>query len=118
MSDPMRDPRDLGGSFSGGDDPFGQGDVLLDARYAILADNLDVCKVDPEHGARGREGVYAVLIGGRINQTQDRARVMFFGDLDWLAALVTEINGVAERAGRSAEFGRLCDERWRRMPHP
>ena len=112
----MTDPRDLGGSFSGGDDPFGEGDVLIDARHAILADQLDVCKVDKERGARGQE-FYALLIGGRINQTQDRAHVMALGDLGWLAALITEAHGVAERAGRLEALGELCKRRWEAMPH-
>jgi hypothetical protein len=111
----VTDPRDLGGTFSGGDDPFGQGDVLIDARHAILAEHLDVCKVDRERGARGQDA-YAVIVSGRINQTQDRARVMFFGDLDWLAALVTEIHGVIERSGVHDEFLALCDARWKAMP--
>ena len=125
MADPLSDvpfedetdPRKLGGSFSGGEDPFGEGNVLIDARHAILADHLDVCKIDPEQGARGHEGVYAVLVSGRINQSQDRARVMFFGDLDWLASLITEAHGVAERDGRLSALGELCAKRWESMPH-
>jgi hypothetical protein len=117
MAPDITDPRDLGGSFSGGDDPFGASNVLIDARHAILASHLDICKIDPEGGARGRDDVYAVIVGGRINQTQDTARVLFFGDLDWLASLITEAHGVAERDGKLAELQRLCQERWEKMPH-
>jgi hypothetical protein len=112
----MTDPRELGGDIAGPGGPFEHGGVLLDASKAIHVDFQEVCKIDAEHGARGQLA-FALLVEGRINQTQDRAKVMCIESLDGLAALVTEINGVAERAGVHDEFLALCDARWKAMPH-
>jgi len=114
------DPRELGGDIAGPGGPFEHGGVVLDASRAILADEVDVAKVDPDAGARGHDETFAILVGGRINQTQDRGKVMMFGDLDLFASLITEMHGVAERAG--VDYARrlrdLCVERWAKMPHP
>lgn len=115
MSD-IDDPRDLGGSIAGPGGPYEHGQVVLDASKALIVDFQEVCKVDEHGGARGQL-MFALLLEGRINQTQDRARVMCFESLDGLAALVTEVNGVAERAGVQDEFLAICDQRWKAMPH-
>lgn len=115
MSD-IDDPRELGGDIAGPGGPFDSGGVVLDASKAILVDYQEICKVD--EGFRGQLG-FALLVEGRINQTEDRAKVMLFESLDGLAALVTEINAVTQRASPliHEEFRRLCDERWKEMPH-
>lgn len=112
----MSDPRELGGDIVGPGGPFDRGGVLLDMSKAIHVDYQEVCKIDPR-GARGQLA-FALVLEGRINQTQDRAKVMCIESLDGLAALVTEANGVAERAGVLDEFMALCDARWKAMPHP
>jgi hypothetical protein len=108
------DPRELGGDIAGPGGPFEHGQVVLDASKALHIDFQEVCKID--EGARGQLA-FALLLEGRINRTDDRAKIMCIESLDGLAALVTEINGLADRAGVTAEFKRLCDERWAKMPH-
>lgn len=119
VADTVDDPRKLGGEIAGPGGAMDFGGVVLDARHAILVESQEVCKVDPEHGARGNDEMFAFLFAGRINQTIDRAKVMLFGDLDFMAAIVTEIHGVAERAGPEYQrkLHRLCEDRWREMPH-
>lgn len=109
----MTDPRDLGGDIVGPGGPFGEGDVVLDTSKAVLMDSLNVAKVD--NPSDGRE-VVAMLIGGRINQSPDRASVMVLGNLDMLASFITEAHGLAERMGQQEELFRLCDARWADMP--
>jgi hypothetical protein len=70
----MTDPRELGGDIAGPGGPFDHGAVLLDASKAIHVDFQEVCKIDAEHGARGQLA-FALLVEGRINQSQDRAKV-------------------------------------------
>jgi hypothetical protein len=110
--DDMTDPRDLGGDIAGPGGPHDFGGVVLDASKALIVDYQEVCKID--EGARGRLG-FAVLVSGRINQSEDRAKVMLFESLDGLAALVTEIHAVAERAGVGVELYKLCGERWQKL---
>jgi hypothetical protein len=112
----MTDPRGLGGEIAGPGGPFDGGNVVIDASNAIIVDYQEICKIDPNQGARGQLA-FALVVGGRINQTQDRAKVMCIEGLDGLAALVTEIHGVAERAGVTKEFMEACEKRWKVMPH-
>jgi hypothetical protein len=115
----VEDPRLLGGAMAGPGGPFDHGGTVLDASRAILVDSQEVCKVDRERGARGQE-MFAFLFEGRINQSPDRARVMLFGDVDFMAAVITECHGVAERAGADCQrrLHERCAERWADMPHP
>jgi hypothetical protein len=108
------DPRELGGSIGGPGGPFDEGGVVIDATKAILVDHQTVSQVDK--GVRDQMAV-ALLAEGRINQSEDRASVVLLLSMDGLAALVTEIHGITERAGYHAEFKRICNERWKEMPH-
>jgi hypothetical protein len=111
------DPRELGGDMAGPGGPFDFGQTVIDARQAVLVDAQEWAKVDPEAGARGQDEMFAGLFQGRINQTQDRARVLLFGNLDFLAATITEIHGIAERAGLNNKLMAACEARWADMPH-
>lgn len=110
----LTDPRELGGSVAGPGGPMDEGAFIIDSRRAILMDSLEVVKVDDSSGM----DALAMLAGGRINRSEDTARVMFLGDLDMLAAFITEAHGLAERMGRQDELHGLCRARWERMPHP
>lgn len=112
----VTDPRELGGAIAGPGGPFDFGQSVIDASRALLVDSQDIAKIDPEKGARGQEA-FAAVFSGRINQTPDRASVMLMGDLDFLAATITEMHGVAERAGLQKRLHELCEQRWREMPH-
>jgi hypothetical protein len=107
------DPRELGGAVSGPGGPFDEGQVIVDTSRAILQDHLEVVKID--NPSDGRE-IVAVLISGRINRSIERADVMVMGDLDMLAAFITQAHGLAERMGRQDELHDLCRRRWAEMP--
>lgn len=111
MSD--TDPRILGGEIAGPGGPHDHGQSVVDTSRAMLMDALNVVKLD--NPSDGREMV-AMLIEGRINQSADRAKVMVLGDLDMLAAFITEAHGLANRMGRGDELFGLCEARWTQMP--
>jgi hypothetical protein len=112
----VKDPRELGAAMAGPGGPFDMGGVVIDASRALIVDYQDIAKIDPEQGARGQEA-FACTFSGRINQTPDRASVMLLGDIDFMAATITEMHGVAERAGLQRKLHEACEARWREMPH-
>ncbi len=91
------DPRKIPGSMAGPGGPHDKGGVVLDARNAVILETVDVSTVDPERGGRGQSAV-AMVLGGRINQTQDRARVLFLFGSDGAASIVTELIALFGRA--------------------
>lgn len=91
------DPRRIPGSMAGPGGPHDRGGVVLDARNAVLLETVDVSTVDPERGGRGKPAV-ALVLGGRINQTQHRASVLFLFGSDGAAAIVTELLALLGRA--------------------
>ena len=92
MSNRVRssDPRRLRGDMAGPGGPHDVGGVVLDTSRAIILETVDVSTIDPDHGGRGQSGI-ALLLGGRINQTKDRARVLFLFDTDGAASIITEL---------------------------
>lgn len=91
------DPRNLKGAIVGDGGPHETGGVLLDTRNAILLNDVTVSTVDPEGGGRGKE-YFAMLLAGRINQTQDDAQVLFVMNTDGAAAVVTQLLALLVRA--------------------
>jgi len=89
---------------SGGDivdvagDPYAHGGVVLDVRKAVLMDELDVSLVDPHPGSDEMPGV-AILIQGRINFQDARARQLYLMEIDGAAALASELIALMHRAG-------------------
>lgn len=96
MGESTSDPRGLHGDMSGPD-----GSVVLDTRRAVLLDHTNVCRVD-DYG--GPEEMWAMLLSGRINKSQDRAQVLFLFGIDGAAAIITELLMLAERAGGAEEL--------------
>jgi len=84
------DPRRIPGAMAGPGGPHDVGGVVLDARNAVILDSVDVSTIDPERGARGQHAV-ALVLGGRINQTKERASVLFLFGTDGAASIVTEL---------------------------
>lgn len=107
-------PRNLYGDIAGPGGPFDSGAVILDASNAVLLDNTEVAKIDETED--GRKAM-AMLLSGRVNRAIERAQVMFLFDLDGAAAIITELHGLAERAGWQRELSELCEERWQTMEH-
>ncbi len=91
------DPRRIPGAMAGPGGPHDHGGVVLDARNAVLMDAIDVSTIDPDAGARGQSAL-AMVLSGRVNQTQDRASVLFIFGTDGAAGLVTELVAVIGRA--------------------
>lgn len=88
MADRSTDPRKIPGSMAGPGGPHDRGGVVLDTRNAVLLDSIDVSTLDPDRGARGQSGL-ALVLGGRINQTKDRASVLFIFGTDGAAGIIT-----------------------------
>ncbi len=91
----VTNPRALGGDISAGSDPYGVNAVTGDSRGAVLLDRVDVSIA---HGDQGTPDVVALLLGGRVNGSRDRARVLYAMDADGAAGLVTEIEALMDRA--------------------
>jgi len=91
------DPRKIPGAMVGPGGPHDRGGVVLDARHAVLLETVDVSTLDPERGGRGQAAL-AMLLGGRINQTKDRASVLFIFGTDGAAAIISELIAVMGRA--------------------
>jgi hypothetical protein len=70
--------------------------TAVDTRHGILVDSLNAARV--AHGTRGQL-VYALQLGGRVNQSTDRVSVLHLLDADGLAAIVGEAVLLAQRDG-------------------
>lgn len=92
--------------------------ALVDARNAILLDEVDVCLVDPNPGEPEEHGRVALTLAGRVNMRDERSSVLFMFGADGAAAIVTQLVGLAARAGDpyAAEFAGLVEARMGEMP--
>lgn len=95
------DPRKIPGSMAGPGGPHDRSGVVLDARHAVLLETVDVSTLDPERGARGQAAL-AMVLAGRINQSCDRASVLFLFGTDGAAAVITQLIAVIGRAAGPA----------------
>lgn len=92
-------PRRLGGGIAGPGGPHDQGAVVIDATDTILMDSIDVCVIDQvRDGQSAGRGIYLV-VDGRINKTDERARVGIACNTDGAAAVITELLALTYRAG-------------------
>lgn len=112
----VKDPRELGGALAGPGGAFDWGQTVIDASRAILVDDQEIAKVDPK-SAGDNDETFACIYSGRINRTPDRASVMLLGDMDFMAATITEMHHVAKRAGLHDKLTAACERRWKQMPH-
>lgn len=104
------DPRRAGGDMVGPGGPRDMHGIIHDVRRAVLLDHNDVALVhtgryttvgDPGVG----EGVMVVeddgigvLMEGRINKSTERARILFLTNTDGVAALVSQLTALMDRA--------------------
>lgn len=86
----------LGGDIAGPGGPHDKGAVIFHTAGAMILDYSTFAMMDAE--GVGQEGV-AILLEGRINQTQHRGKVLVLTSDDGLAALVTEGMALMGRAG-------------------
>lgn len=118
MSGEATDPRRVsGGSISGPGGPYGEDDVVVDVTNAVI---LDACEVTIVGGVRkgvlDPKPISCLLLSGRINKTTERAHVMFLMNEDGAAGIVTQLIGLASRAGWGDEFMQRVRERMEEMP--
>jgi hypothetical protein len=78
-------------------DPHARGGVLMDARNAVLMDAVDVSLVDTK--GEDEQLVCALLLAGRVNYQDRRATQLYLFDADGAAAIISELTGLAARAG-------------------
>lgn len=107
------DPRKIPGGMAGPGGPHDDGGVVLDTRNAVLLDTIDVSTLDPERGGRGQSAL-ALVLGGRINRSPDRASVLFIFGSDGAAGIISELIAVMGRASGPefvAEFMKDLGER-------
>lgn len=113
------DPRRPGGSISGpgADDPYAENEVVIDTHDAVL---LDACEVAIIGAVRGGvldpKPITALVLIGRINKTTETARILYLLNEDGAAGIVTQLIGVAHRAGWGDEFLERVRERMEAMP--
>lgn len=118
---PGEDTAPLQGSMvDAANDPYSRGTVLMDARHAILMDEVDVCLVDAQPGESRNPATarLSLVVAGRVNMRDERSSVLLMFGWDGAAALITQCYGLASRAGGGhlEELHRLVDERIDRLP--
>lgn len=111
-----RDPRRVQGSISDSDDPYGIENVLVDVTDALLLEAFTVSLVGTISKGLPEEDVLAMELKGRINKTEERISVLCLTNADGAAALVSQLIGLASRAGWRNEFMELVQKRIEEMP--
>jgi hypothetical protein len=94
----MCDPRRLGGAIVGGG-PHSRRTSIIDPRNAVLVDHIDVCLVEGFSGGKTQGARAFVVLSGRVNKTRDQVRTGFLLGDDGVAAIVSELVSIMERAG-------------------
>lgn len=110
------DTAEIPGDIIGpGDDAFAEDSVIVDTRRAVLLSYSDVCITT--NGSDGQE-FCAMLMKGRVNRSEDVSRVLYLTGPDGMAALVSQLVGLAQRKGGdfANEFGTLLNRRLRELP--
>jgi hypothetical protein len=76
---------------------------VLDTSKAVLLDYAEACIA---HLTRKGEplDVTALMLGGKINGSPDRSRILYLMDLDGAADVVAHLLALAQRNGQSTEF--------------
>lgn len=92
------DPREHAttGALIGGEDAHGKGNVLIDARSAVLLDSTGVALIDTK---REEEIAMMLTLGGRVNMAGDRVEHAYMFGPDGAAGIATELIMLAHRAG-------------------
>jgi hypothetical protein len=80
----------------------GEGDVQVDTRTAVLLDHVDVALVGTVRGQEEPSATLGMMLAGRINKTDERAKILFLFDEDGAAAIIAQLIALATRI--SPEF--------------
>jgi hypothetical protein len=111
-----RDLRLIKGRISGPGGAFDIGGVVIDTEGALLPDELFVSTIDPDDAATADAPLVAMEVAGRINRTQDRARLVMLGDVDLAASFITELYGLAARGRFTEALDRAVARRLEQLP--
>jgi hypothetical protein len=98
------DPRLPRGDIAGPGGPHDHGQVVVDTTNAVLLDYNEVVLVDQIRNGQSQGEALGLLLAGRINKTQDHARILFLMDEDGASAIVANLVGLATRAGFGPNF--------------
>lgn len=93
------DPRRPRGDIAGPGGPFDRNQTVVDAADAVLMDTIDVSMIEVASCDGEIKRAYALMLSGRINRTEEHARILFLFGADGAAGIVSEILGLANRAG-------------------
>lgn len=80
-------------------DPHARGNVVIDARNAILMETVDCCLVDTHPGEEAEPERLCLTLGGRVNMRDERSQVLFMFGVDGAAALVSQLIALGGRIG-------------------
>jgi hypothetical protein len=96
-------------------DPYARGNVIFDVRGAVLMDELDVALLDDASSPRP---FLALSLRGRINYGTERSETLYLFDEDGAAAIITQLMGLAMRAGKEwlVALEERIDERMKELP--
>lgn len=114
MSD---DPRKLRGSISGPGGPYDENAVVLDITNAVILEACEVALMGAvRKGVLDEMPIVTMVLRGRVNKTPDQVQVLFMLNEDGAAGIITQLVGVASRAGWREEFLQRVQERMEEMP--
>lgn len=117
-SERSHDPARSGGdAVAITDDPYARGSNVLDLREAVLLDANEVILVD-RHPDSGDPPAIALMMEGRVNMREERVKQCYVFGPDGAAALISQLTGLAARAGGefAVEFQALLEQRMRELP--
>lgn len=77
----------------------GRHETIFDVRKAVLLERIDVALVEPYREGKPGGPALAMMLQGRINKTQEQARILYLINEDGAAALVSEVAALASRIG-------------------
>jgi hypothetical protein len=116
------DPRGKHGDIAGPGGPYDPHAVVVDTTNAVILSYSTVSLVGVARRGEPDETAVALMLEGRVNKTPDETRVLYVMNGDGVAALVTQLLGIAKRDERvgdghlAAELRQRLGERWDEMP--
>lgn len=111
------DPRKLGGAISGPGGPYAENAVVIDTRNAVILEACEVAIVGAvRKGVLDPKPISTLVLRGRINKTDKRVQALYLLNEDGAAGIVTQLIGLASRAGWGPEFLDRVRERMKDLP--
>ena len=117
FAEPIADPPTSGGDIVDvAGDPHARGGAVIDARNAVLMDGIDVAVVDTRSGEDSV--VMMLVLEGRVNYSTRRVKQAYMFDANAAASIVTQLLGIAARAGGlfRVRFQAAVEEQMEKLP--